>query len=68
MRDLVALQCEECKRKNYTTTRQQEADDGEAGNEEVLPGLPRASLAQGGEGLTGRSSSREVSGSVARIG
>jgi large subunit ribosomal protein L33 len=21
MRDLVALQCEECKRKNYTTTR-----------------------------------------------
>ena len=42
MRDIITLACTECKRRNYSTTKNKKKDDRAARVEQVLPLLPQA--------------------------
>ncbi len=51
MRDLITFNCDACKRKNYTTSKNKKTDDRQAVTEEILPGLSEPHAAQGRQGL-----------------
>ena len=50
-RDLISLACGECKRRNYTTTKNKKTHQEKLEVVEVLPLLPKAHGAQGRQGL-----------------
>ena len=40
MRDIITLQCTDCKERNYSTTKNKKKTHGASGDEEVLPAVP----------------------------
>ena len=53
MRDVITLSCTECKRRNYTTTKNKKKTTERLEIEEVLPVVPDAHGAQGDEIVAG---------------
>ena len=49
MRDLISFQCDQCKRRNYTSTQEQEDDHRQARLPQILSGLSIAHAPQGGQ-------------------
>ena len=47
MRDIITLACTECKRRNYTTTKNKKKNSRQVGTEKVLPVRPEAYCPQG---------------------
>ena len=54
MRDIIALACTECKRRNYSTTKNKKKTTERLEIEQVLPLLPEAHGAQGDEVVANR--------------
>ena len=44
-REIITLQCGDCKERNYSTTKNRKTMTGAAGAEKVLPRLPQAHAA-----------------------
>ena len=73
MRELISFQCEQCKRRNYTSTKNKKTTTDKLALREVLPVVSRAYAPQGGQGLNSAGiarwpSVRRAVGSVALIG
>ncbi len=52
MRDLISFQCDQCKRRNYTSTKNKKTTTEKLSLAQVLSRVPDAHAAQGGEGLS----------------
>ena len=44
-REIITLQCGDCKERNYSTTKNRKTTTGPSGAEEVLPQVPQAHAA-----------------------
>ncbi len=44
-REIITMQCGDCKERNYSKTKNRKTTPGPAGDEEILPPLPQAHAA-----------------------
>ena len=49
MREIITLQCNDCKNRNYTTTKNKKKHTDRHGDEEILQHVPEAHRAPRGE-------------------